>query len=80
MKILKTFIKIIIFFSLCQNSYSDIEVDAKTVILQDHLSGKILYEKDADEKIYPASMTKIMTAIVVFDLLKKRIRIIMRIS
>jgi len=71
MKILKTFIKIIIFFSLCQNSYSDIEVDAKTVILQDHLSGKILYEKDADIKIYPASMTKIMTAIVTFDLLKK---------
>jgi len=71
MKFLKTFFTIFIYFSLCQNSYSDIEVDAKTVILQDHLSGKILYEKDADIKIYPASMTKIMTAIVTFDLLKK---------
>ena len=27
--------------------------------------------KEADEKIYPASMTKIMTAIIAFDLLKK---------
>ena len=50
---------------------SQIEIDARYVILQDHLSGEILYEKDADEKIYPASMTKIMTAIVTFDLLKK---------
>merc|ERR1711900_50830 len=41
------------------------------IILQDHLSGEILYEKDADERIYPASMTKIMTTIVAFDLLKK---------
>ncbi len=33
-------------------------------------SGKILYEKDADRQIFPASMTKIMTSIIVFDLLK----------
>ena len=56
---------------LCQNSYSDIDVDAKYMIIQDHHSGKILYEKDADTSIYPASMTKIMTAIVAFDLLKR---------
>ena len=41
------------------------------MIVQDFHSGKILYERDADDKIYPASMTKIMTAIVAFDLLKK---------
>ena len=54
-----------------QKAYSQIEIEAKHVILQDHHSGKILYEKNADGKIYPASMTKIMTTIVVFDLLKK---------
>ena len=48
-----------------------IDIKARTVILQDYLSGKILYEKDADRKIFPASMTKIMTSIVAFDLLKK---------
>ena len=47
-----------------------IDVNANSIILQDHFSGKILFEKDADTRIYPASMTKIMTTIVVFDLLK----------
>tara|TARA_B100000965_G_scaffold383392_1_gene382587 strand:+ start:813 stop:1967 length:1155 start_codon:yes stop_codon:yes gene_type:complete len=45
-------------------------INARTAILQDYLSGKILYEKDADRKIFPASMTKIMTTIIAFDLLK----------
>ena len=38
--------------------------------MQDYHSGEILYEKDADASIYPASMTKIMTAIIAFDLIK----------
>ena len=71
MKSFKIFFIILIFLLFQQKSYSQIEVDANYVILQDHLSGKILYEKNADDKIYPASMTKIMTAIVTFDLLKK---------
>ena len=71
MKLFKIFFIILIFLLFQQKSYSQIEVDANYVILQDHLSGKILYEKDADDKIYPASMTKIMTSIVTFDLLKK---------
>ena len=71
MKFFKIFFIILIFLLFQQKSYSQIEVAANYVILQDHLSGKILYEKNADDKIYPASMTKIMTAIVTFDLLKK---------
>ena len=39
--------------------------------MQDYLSGEILYEKESDMSIYPASMTKIMTTIVAFDLIKK---------
>tara|TARA_B100000965_G_scaffold93276_1_gene76100 strand:- start:1331 stop:2485 length:1155 start_codon:yes stop_codon:yes gene_type:complete len=50
---------------------ANFNIKARTVILQDFLSGKILYEKDADRKIFPASMTKIMTSIIAFDLLKK---------
>ena len=61
MKLFKIFFIILIFLLFQQKSYSQIEVDANYVILQDHLSGKILYEKNADDKIYPASMTKIMT-------------------
>ncbi len=50
---------------------AEFDINAKTVILQDYLSEKILYEKDADLKIFPASMTKIMTSIVAFDLLEQ---------
>ncbi len=50
---------------------SEFNIKAKTVILQDYLSGAILYEKDADLPIFPASMTKIMTTIIAFDLIKQ---------
>jgi len=49
---------------------AEFNVKAKTVILQDYLSGKILYEKEPDLEIFPASMTKIMTTIIAFELLK----------
>ena len=71
MKLLKFFLILFIFLSYQQKSNSALEIDATYVILQDHLSGEILYEKEPDEAIYPASMTKIMTTIVAFDLLKK---------
>ena len=47
------------------------DIEAKTAILQDYLSGEILYEKDPDLSIYPASMTKIMTSIIAFELIKR---------
>ena len=49
---------------------SEFNIKAKTAILQDYLSGEILYEKEPDLKIFPASMTKIMTSIIAFDLIK----------
>ena len=64
------FFTLIIFTILTFNSNAELDIKARTVILQDFLSGEILYEKDPDKSIYPASMTKIMTAIVAFDLLK----------
>jgi D-alanyl-D-alanine carboxypeptidase (penicillin-binding protein 5/6) len=66
----KIYFLILLFLSSISNSYSNIEIKARTAILQDFLSGEILYEKDPDIQIYPASMTKIMTSIVAFDLIK----------
>ena len=66
---MKTFlIKILFFLILINNSLlnAEINIEVKTAILQDFLSGKILYEKDSDISIYPASMTKIMTSIIAF--------------
>jgi len=71
MKNFKFFLTISIFLFINTHVYSKLEIDANYVILQDHHSGKILYEKEADGRIYPASMTKIMTVIVAFDLIKK---------
>ena len=47
-------------------------IEARTAIVVDYHSDKILYELDPDAQIYPASMTKIMTTIVAFDLIKKK--------
>ena len=49
---------------------ANFEIKARTAILQDFLSGEILFEKEPDRSIYPASMTKIMTSIIAFDLIK----------
>ena len=64
---------IVTFFIVLINTLSvsaNIDVKARTAILQDFLSGEILYEKEPDRSIYPASMTKIMTSIIAFDLIK----------
>ena len=64
---------IVIFFSfsLINLSKANFDVKARTAILQDYHSGEILYEKEPDISIYPASMTKIMTSIIAFELLEK---------
>jgi serine-type D-Ala-D-Ala carboxypeptidase (penicillin-binding protein 5/6) len=66
----KILIFIVLIFSYVEFVLADFDVKARTAILQDYYSGEILYEKDADKSIYPASMTKIMTTIIAFDLIK----------
>jgi len=63
--------KIVIFFILILPVKAEFDIKATTAILQDYLSGEILFEKEADASIYPASMTKIMTSIIAFDLIEK---------
>ena len=71
MKFKKIISKLLITFFFLLPAKAEIQIKATTAILQDYLSGEILYEKDADKSIYPASMTKIMTSIIAFDLLKE---------
>ena len=61
---------ILIFIFFVTKSFANFDVKAKTAIIQDYHSGEILFEKEADLSIYPASMTKIMTSIIAFDLIK----------
>jgi D-alanyl-D-alanine carboxypeptidase (penicillin-binding protein 5/6) len=48
-----------------------LETEAKQAVLMDFATGEILFDKNADERMGPSSMTKIMTAYVIFDGLKK---------
>ena len=64
------FVFVVFYFCLSNSLKANIDINARTAILQDFLSGEILYEKDADRSIYPASMTKIMTSIIAFDLIE----------
>ena len=61
----------ILFFVLTIKVLANPNLQARTGILFDYHSDEILFELDSNAQIYPASMTKIMTAIVTFDLLKK---------
>jgi len=68
---IKALLSFVLSFLVITNiSYAKFNINARTAILQDYLSGEILYEKNSDERIFPASMTKIMTSIIAFDLLK----------
>jgi len=71
MKLFRIFIIIYLLSLFPQKTFAEINVEAEYLIVQDYHSGKILFEKNANVRIYPASMTKIMTSIVTFDLLKK---------
>ena len=66
--------KFLIVLSIVLNFFSvalaNPNINARTGILIDYHSDKILYEFDSDAQIYPASMTKIMTSIIAFDLIK----------
>ena len=70
MKIKNLSLIFIVLTFLTKPVLANFDVNARTAIVQDYLSGKILFEKDADRQIFPASMTKIMTSIIAFDLLK----------
>ena len=67
----KFLIILIILLNISVSSHSNPNINARTGILVDYHSDEILYEFDADAQIYPASMTKIMTSIIAFDLLNK---------
>ncbi len=66
----KILIYLVFNFVILNFASANFDIKAKTAILLDYHSGEILFEKEADIKIFPASMTKIMTSIVAFDLLK----------
>ena len=59
---------IITFFA--NNTYAenvDLKIYSNACIIFENRTGKILYEKNSEQKIYPASTTKILTAILTIE-------------
>lgn len=50
-----------------ENVYPDLGISSKSAVLMDAGTGKIIYEKNADEHLRPASVTKIMTLLIIFE-------------
>jgi D-alanyl-D-alanine carboxypeptidase (penicillin-binding protein 5/6) len=60
----------ILALALAPSAADAYETPAKAAILVDHDTGQVLYEKNADLPLPPASMSKLMTAYMVFERLK----------
>jgi len=70
----KLFLLLFSFFLLFEIVFAsnvDLKLHAKSAILVEASSGKVLYEKDANSKRSPASMTKIMTILLTMESLEK---------
>ena len=63
---MKFYLVIIIIFFHISNSWA-IDTKAKQAVVVDYNTNEILFEKNSNQKISPASMTKIMTVYAVFD-------------
>ena len=75
-KITALFFVLIFSFSLCMSAFAldiketKLELNGKSAILMDATTGTVLYESNADERLSPASVTKIMTLLLVFEALQ----------
>lgn len=49
----------------------EVSVSAPSVVLIEASTGQVIYEKDANKSLHPASITKIMTMILIFDALEE---------
>jgi len=68
---MKKILNIFIFILAISGNAQAIETTAKEAILLDYNSNEILFKKNENLKISPASLTKIMTSIIAFELIKK---------
>ncbi|MBU0723176.1 hypothetical protein KJ973_03210 [Patescibacteria group bacterium] len=56
---------------LYKNAFEDIDIQAKAALVLDIATGKVLYEKNKNDRMPLASLTKTMTAIIASELLDK---------
>ena len=74
MKNIKSIFAVFLITVLClvnREMVHALEVQAPSVVLMEATTGKVIYEKDAYTKRSPASVTKVMTLLLIFEELEK---------
>lgn len=64
-------LSLVFLFPVKTNAEFSIAKDSKSAVLIESTTGALLYEKDKDKQLEPASMTKIMTLVLIFDALEE---------
>ena len=72
MKFLISIVALVFSLSVAAQAPQPPEIAARSYLLLDITSGQVLAEKDADSSVEPASLTKLMTAYLVFDALRSK--------
>ncbi len=72
MKLLISVVALVFSLSVAAQAPQPPEIAARSYLLLDITSGQVLAEKDADASVEPASLTKLMTAYLVFDALRSK--------
>lgn len=71
-------VSVLLLISVCLHSLPAaaqetlLEIESPRAILMEASTGKILYEKDADTKVHPASVTKVMTMLLIMEALEQK--------
>ena len=68
-KILLIIVSFFLFITI--SNADEIDIKAKSAILIEESTGKVIYEKNSSEQLNPASMTKIMSMILIFEALEE---------
>lgn len=72
MKSLITAFALVLSLSVGAQTPQPPEIAARSYLLMDITTGQVLAEKDADASVEPASLTKLMSAYIVFDALRSK--------
>jgi D-alanyl-D-alanine carboxypeptidase (penicillin-binding protein 5/6) len=67
---IKKLFALVILFLFPAICFAQIDTKAQFAYMIDYETGTVLYDKNASERMFPASMTKLMTATLVFEALK----------
>ncbi|MBQ6795048.1 MAG: D-alanyl-D-alanine carboxypeptidase [Clostridia bacterium] len=70
-KILASLLAVVLIFSIIDSRAEALELNGKSFILVECATGQVLYESNADERLAPASVTKIMTMLLIMEAIER---------